>query len=92
MWGLRGAMGDLQELFTHNFIIGLLSRGRAPAGPVCTFSPRLLLETGGRGAGTAPVIHICHHLVGESFHFSVRGWTQTSEGAMAAASCQSPKD
>lgn len=28
--GLVEATGDLEELFTHNFIIGLLSRGRTP--------------------------------------------------------------
>lgn len=28
--GLVEAMGDLEELFTHNFIIGLLSQGRTP--------------------------------------------------------------
>lgn len=29
--GLAEAMGDLQELFTHNFIIGLLPLRRTPA-------------------------------------------------------------
>lgn len=28
--GFFGAMGDLEELFSHNFIIGLLSRGAVP--------------------------------------------------------------
>ena len=28
--GFSGAIGDLEELFTHNFIIGLLSRGSMP--------------------------------------------------------------
>lgn len=28
--GFFGAIGDLEELFTHNFIIGLLSRGSMP--------------------------------------------------------------
>lgn len=40
--GLAEAMGDLQEVFTHNFIIGLLSQGRTP--PVSPTPSRSLLE------------------------------------------------
>lgn len=58
--GLVAAMGDLQELFTHNFIIGLLSQGRTPpASPPPSLSllertrllsaPRLLEEASQRG-------------------------------------------